>query len=195
MITPDLLKSIAPQAKAPELWAPALQAAAEKYAINTPQRLAMWLAQLAHESMGFSRFREIWGPEQVPAQKRYERDFAAAWPPTQADQRNRKAFELGNDEKGDGFKYRGRGCIQITGKANYAKYGEMIGVDLVASPERAEEPEIAAEIAARYWSDHKSNWLADSGDFENITRAINGGLNGWPDRKKWLARIERIMGV
>lgn len=176
-VTADLLKSIAPQAKAPELWAPALQAAAVKYSIaDTPQRLAMWLAQGAHETMGFSHFREIWGP--TPAQERYE---------------GRK--DLGNIEAGDGFKYRGRGIFQLTGRANYAKYGQALGVDLAASPERAEEPEIASEIAGLYWKEHDCNWLADNDSYENITRKINGGLNGWPDRVHWLKRINRIFNI
>src|SRR6267378_3364403 len=97
-----------------------------EFAIDTPKRQALWLAQVAHESNGFLWLREIWGPS--PAQRAYE-------PPS------RKAQDLGNTQPGDGFRYRGRGLIQITGRANYAACGEALALALEETPELLEEIE------------------------------------------------------
>lgn len=83
---------------------------------------------------------------------------------------------------GDGSKYRGRGLIQITGRANYAACGEALGVGLVNQPERLEQPQYACMSAAWFWATKGLNTLADAGNFERITRRINGGLNGQDDR-------------
>src|SRR5262249_38219297 len=128
------------------------------------------LAQLAHESAEFRWMHEIWGP--TDDQKHYE-------PPSH------KAKELGNTQKGDGFRYRGRGPIQVTGRANYKKYGDLLGVDLEGNPDLAAQPQYAFAVAALYWDLHKLNALADAEDFETITRRINGGVNGLADREKY----------
>ena len=106
---------------------------------------------------------ELWGP--TPAQARYE-----------------GRADLGNVEPGDGFRFRGRGLIQTTGRANYQATGNALGVDLVSEPGRLREPELAARSAAWFWREHGLNELADAGDFMRITRRINGGTNGYEQR-------------
>ncbi|MDR7283539.1 putative chitinase [Pseudomonas corrugata] len=135
----------------------------QRYQIVGTKRVAAFIAQIGHESGQLVYVREIWGP--TPAQRGYE---------------GRK--DLGNTAAGDGFKYRGRGLIQVTGRANYAACGEALGVDLVNQPELLEEPQYACMSAAWFWSTKGLNTLADAGDFERITRRINGGLNGQDDR-------------
>lgn len=144
-------------------WIEPIESAMLEFSINTPARQAAFLAQILHES-GMLRYTvEIWGP--TTAQARYE---------------GRK--DLGNTEPGDGFKFRGRGLIQTTGRANYLATGNALGVDLIDQPERLAEPDLAARSAAWYWHQKGLNMLADVADFELITRRINGGLNGYSER-------------
>lgn len=150
-------------------WYPHVRTACLEYDITGPVRVAAFLAQVGHESGGFKHTREIWGP--TAAQKRYE---------------GRK--DLGNTQPGDGSKYRGRGLIQITGRFNYQKASDALGIGLVSVPEQLELKPWAARSAAWWWSTHGCNELADLGDFERLTRRINGGLNGYADR---LARWEK----
>lgn len=145
-------------------WLPAIQAACDKYQINSRLRVAAFLAQIGHESGHLVYVREIWGP--TAQQRGYE---------------GRK--DLGNTQSGDGFLFRGRGLIQITGRANYAAMGQALGLPLLAHPELLEQPANAAMSAGRFWSSHGLNPLADAGDFLTITRRINGGTNGLADRQ------------
>ncbi|WP_042956651.1 glycoside hydrolase family 19 protein [Pseudomonas brassicacearum] len=163
-VTASQLLQILPNAGAKAgVFAPALNTAMGRYQIVGLQRIAAFIAQIGHESGQLCYVRELWGP--TPAQARYEgRD------------------DLGNTMAGDGFKYRGRGLIQITGRANYRECGEALGLDLISQPELLEEPEWAAKSAAWFWSTRGLNTLADAGAFERITRRINGGLNGLADR-------------
>lgn len=131
--------------------------------INTPKRQAAFLAQVGHESGGLHWLRELWGP--TPAQIRYE-----------------GRADLGNTQPGDGFKYRGRGLIQITGRANYSEAGKALGLPLIDFPVLLENPEFAAKSAAWFWKSRGLNELADIDKFERITRRINGGLNGQAER-------------
>jgi len=144
-------------------WLPHIEAAMEEFGINTPARQAAFLAQIGHESGGLHWVVELWGP--TPAQSRYE---------------GRK--DLGNIEPGDGFRFRGRGLIQTTGRANYAATGEALGLDLLDDPAQLAMPENAARSAGWYWQSHGLNDLADVGDFRRITIRINGGLNGMSER-------------
>jgi len=151
------------------MWLDPINAAMSAYKINTPQRVAAFLPQIAHESGNLVYVREIWGPTE--AQTGYQ---------------GRK--DLGNLRPGDGRKYLGRGLIQITGRSNYMAVRDglrelfPIAPDFEQSPELLELPAWAAYSAAWYWAKHGCNELADAGDFEAITRRINGGLNGYEDR-------------
>jgi putative chitinase len=146
-------------------WADPLNAAMERYEINTPARQAAFLAQVGHESGRLIYVREIWNPAQCPWQARYE-----------------GRADLGNVQPGDGARFRGRGLIQITGRANYRACGAALGEDLEAHPELLEQPIFAAMSAAWFWKFHGCNELADQGRFREITRVINGGFNGQTDR-------------
>lgn len=154
-------------------WLPAILRAMSSHQINTPQRQAHFVAQTAHESGRFQYCREIWGP--TAAQRGYD-----------------GRADLGNTHPGDGFNFRGRGLIQITGRANYQQCGDAIGLDLVGHPELLEMPENAADASAWWWNQHGLNVLADIGDVERVTRRINGGTNGLQDRK---ALTDQAMAV
>ena len=151
-----------PSARA-QTWADPLSAAMALYAIDSLKRQAAFLAQVGHESGRLIYVRELWGP--TPAQDGYE-----------------GRADLGNTEPGDGFRFRGRGLIQVTGRANYATCGAALCLPLTDHPELLEQPGNAAQSAAWFWNSRGLNAFADAMDFETITRRVNGGLNGWDDR-------------
>lgn len=176
MLTPEMIGRCADaRLTRAVMWSRHLNASMEEFGITTPERQAAYLAQIGHESGGFIWMSEIWGPTE--AQLRYE-------PPSTL------ATKLGNTQPGDGKRYKGRGPIQCTGRFNYRKYGAKLGMDLEQFPQMLDEPINACRVAACYWADHGCNELADAGDFETITRRINGGTNGLADRmRRWeLAR-------
>lgn len=180
-ITPDLLRRLSPAltpAAAAE-YAPALDKAAREGGLSTRAQVAAFIAQLAHESAGFRFLYEIWGP--TDAQKRYD--------PTHPN----PIKGLGNVTAGDGYRYRGRGFIQLTGRHNYRLYGRLLRLPMEDNPDLAASPEVAARVAVAYWMTRRYtsrttgrkwslNELADAGDYRAITRAINGGENGLMDR-------------
>ena len=100
----------------------------------------------------------------------------------------------GPESTGDGYRYRGRGLIQITGRANYAASGAELGLDLINKPERLEQPYLAAMSAAEWWHRHGCNILADTGDMAAVTRRVNGGLTGLDDRIKLYSAALRYLG-
>lgn len=160
-----------------ELKSSALGAAMQRViseGVNTPLRLAHFLAQAAHETGGWRYMKEIWGPS--PAQVRYE---------------GRR--DLGNTQPGDGRRYMGRGIFQLTGRANYAKFGAKLGLDLVNHPEIAAEPGPAVQLALAYWNDRGLNAYADRDDVVAVTKRINGGTNGLLDRRHALARAKAVL--
>lgn len=158
-------------------WADSIQAAMDEFDVNTSARQKVFLAQILHESGRLVYVRELWGPTA-----------------TQAGYEGRA--DLGNTEAGDGFKYRGRGLIQITGRANYQTCGDALGLDLITSPELLEQHDIAARSAAWFWKSHGLNELADqAGTFETITRRINGGINGMADRQALYVAADHVLTV
>ncbi|KPA87270.1 putative chitinase [Pseudomonas asplenii] len=164
-ITQQQLLQILPNAGAKAgVFVPALNTAMGKYGIVGRLRVAAFIAQIGHESGQLRWVREIWGPTAV--QLGYE-----------------GRQDLGNTQPGDGSKYRGRGLIQITGRANYAACGEALALDLIAQPELLEQPANACMSAAWFWSSKGLNTLADAGQFTKITSRINGGQNGAADRQ------------
>ncbi|MEQ1624980.1 MAG: glycoside hydrolase family 19 protein, partial [Sediminibacterium sp.] len=100
---------------------------------------------------------------------------------------------LGNTESGDGKRFKGRGAIQLTGRANYKKYGQLLGLDLENNPKLAESAEHGFRIAAAFWKTHGLNELADSGLFKSITKRINGGTNGLAERTEFYERALEYM--
>ena len=152
---------------------PHLNGAMERYEINTPARIAAFLAQVAHESGGFRYVREI------ASGRAYE---------------GRK--DLGNVYSGDGVRFKGRGLIQITGRANYQRLAADLQLDgLLQNPQWLESDKWAVWSAAWFWDKTGLNALADEGLFKQITRKINGGYNGLEDRYKYYERAKRVLGM
>lgn len=173
MITADDLKAICPTTKLAvlALYVDALNDAMQEFDISTPDREAMFLAQIAHESGGFHYVKEL------ASGSAYE-----------------GRSDLGNVEAGDGVAFKGRGLIQITGRANYRSLSDALGIDCVNEPDLLELPTNAARSAGWFWSTHGLNALADKGDFYRITRRINGGLTGYAERQAYLNRAMRVIG-
>ena len=170
VLTSRVLREIMPHCPSMDLWADVLWTTIRlSEAISVPRAAAL-LATVAHEC-GECR----WLVEKSGAA--YE---------------GRKT--LGNTEKGDGQKYRGRGLIHLTGRSNYDHYGRIIGVNLTLYPEEAAAPLIAGQVTAAYWKEHSCNELADRFQFKDITRRINGGLNGLALRQSYYLRALEALG-
>jgi putative chitinase len=158
-----------------ELIHPFLVDAITKYGIDTPLRTAMFIAQGAHESMGFRQLEEL------ASGQAYE---------------NRA--DLGNTKPGDGVKYKGRGVFQLTGAFNYAKVSlALFGFEdlLLKNPERLSEPELAARSAGWFWSTRNLNVPADASDCVAVTKRINGGTTGLAERIALYKRACYALGV
>ncbi len=164
-------------------------------ALATPQRAAHLIGQCAHESMGFTRAVEslyFTTPERLMAvwPRRFASVAAARGFTRDPERLANQVYggRLGNTRPGDGYRYRGRGYLQLTGRANYRRFGARIGIDLEASPERATEPETAWLIAASYLATRSRSgrtaleW-ADADNVEMVTRIVNGGRHGLADRR------------
>ena len=174
-ITEQQLLQILPNAgRQAGVFVPVLNAAMGKYGIVTRLRVAAFIAQVGHESGQLRYVREIWGP--TAAQAGYE-----------------GRADLGNTVAGDGSKYRGRGLIQITGRANYKACGDALGLDLISQPALLELPQYAAMSAAWFWATRRLNTLADQGAFVTITRRINGGLNGQDERQALYDKALKVL--
>lgn len=194
MITADRLRKLAPlcNVATSTLLAPALEAGRVAAGLTTPLRVAHFMAQVAHESAGFTRLEENlnYSAERLHAiwPKRFPTVESAALYARNPVELANKVYggRLGNDKPGDGWRFRGRGLIQLTGRANYAAYG------VEADPEIAAQPRDAARLALLYWARKALNDEADRDDIEAITRAINGGTVGLEERKALLVKAKRI---
>lgn len=136
-----------------------LNAAMLEFGITTPARQASFLSQVGHES----------------GQLRYVRELASG-------QVYEGRADLGNTQRGDGVRFRGRGLLQVTGRTNYAACGKALGLDLLAQPDLIEQTVNACRSAGWFWQTRGLNALADAGDQERVTRRINGGVNGLAER-------------
>ena len=175
LITSQQLIQILPNASpVAGVFVPLLNTAMNRYQIVGSKRMAAFNAQIGHESGQLRYLKEVWGP--TAAQARYEGRAA-----------------LGNTMSGDGFKYRGRGLIQITGRANYAACGEALGLDLLTHPELLEMPQHACMSAAWLWATRGLNTQADAGPFDKITLRINGGQNGAAGRHALYAKALKVL--
>lgn len=154
----------------------ALNATFDKYAINTNLRICHFLAQILHESGAFHYAVEIWG--NTVAQQAYD-----------------TRVDLGNtpEHDGDGYKYRGRGWIQVTGKSNYKFVSKELGQDFVENPDLLGIEPWAGLSAGWYWNKRKLNEWADKDDILTITKKVNGGYNGIDHRKMWLMKAKQIL--
>lgn len=171
IVSPSQLKLIYPYAKMQKvcLYLPYINQFSGNYEIINVFRMSAFLAQIGHES----------------GQLQYSEEIADG-----------SAYEgredLGNIFKGDGKKFKGRGLIQITGRANYTDISDDLKIDFVRHPEKLSEPEYAVKSAYWFWNRRKLNILADQKDFRRITKLINGGYNGYNDR---LSLYEKALNV
>lgn len=149
-----------------------MNAAMDEFEINTPARQAAFLAQIAHESGSLRYVKEIASGDAYEGRG-----------------------DLGNTQEGDGVRFKGRGLIQITGRANYAQCGAALGLDLLAEPELLETPENACRSAAWFWHSRGLNELADAGEFRLITKRINGGYNGLSDRQAYYIKAKEVLNA
>lgn len=174
-MTLDELKSIVPHAgHRAGIFLHALNDAMDEFGIDTPLRQSAFVAQLAHESGSFRYVKELASGEAYEFRK-----------------------DLGNTIAGEGVRYKGRGCIQVTGRANYASCSEALFGDpniLLANPEMLETVSGACNSAAWFWKTRGLNELADAGAFSKITRRINGGTNGADERNAFYAKAKQVMG-
>jgi putative chitinase len=172
MITKEMIKAIAPRSKDSVVnpLIAHLNRYLPDYGVTTHLRIVHFLAQAAHESDSFKTL------EEYASGIKYE---------------NRK--DLGNVRQGDGKRYKGRGIFQLTGRANYRVIGQKIGVDLENNPELAETHKISVLTALEYWKSRGLNKFADADDVKTITKRINGGYNGFEDRKNYLAKAKSVI--
>jgi putative chitinase len=142
------------------------------YGIETALRIAHFMGQVTHECAGF----------------RTTEEFASG-----AAYEGRR--DLGNTQRGDGKRYKGRGLLQLTGRANYREYGTALDLPLEEQPELAADPLTSLRIACEYWQRRKINDLADVDDLPGVTRRVNGGLNGLDDRRKYLQKAKSVLAA
>lgn len=208
---------VAAGVKDPAKWLDAVVETCVEFEINTPQRIAAFLAQTAHESGGYTmltenlnyraatlaacwpnRFAEL-GPDKKP--KRNEKgaltptavaNAIAGKPELIANMVYSSRMGNGPAESGEGWKYRGRGLKQLTGKDNYARCGQALGLDLVGNPDLLLDPLPAARSAGWFWKANSLSTFADAGDIKGMTKKINGGFIGLEDRQR---RYEKVLAA
>lgn len=175
-LTLEQLKKILPRMeknpKTAATYLPLLNKAMAEAEINTPLRVASFIAQLAHESGQFKYMEEIADGSAYEGRK-----------------------DLGNTKEGDGKRYKGRGPIQLTGRTNYQLAGKALGLDLEANPEQAAKPEVGFRVACWFWGTRRLNYWSDVPDFKAVTKRINGGYNGLEDREKYYKKAKEVLGV
>ena len=207
-LTTSQLAAIMPACPDAESWTPALNAAMEQFEITTAQRMAAFLAQLAHESGQLTRLAEnlnycakrlmqVW-PNRFPVLEKaqqYERN-----PEKLANYVYAKRLGNGDETSGDGRRYRGRGLIQLMGRGNYRAAAQGIGQPLEEQPELLEQPGPAALSAAWFWKSHGLNELADdrnddndTEDFRTVTKRINGGTVGQKERMAFWEKAKAVL--
>jgi putative chitinase len=211
-ITAEELRNISPALDPDQarVVADALNPAMAWAAIDTPERQAAFLAQWAHESQGFTRMTENLNYSAPGLLKIFRKYFTPAeaqdyaWQPERIANRV-YADRLGNgdEDSGDGWRFRGRGYPQLTGRANYQAAGQDLALDLVNQPEMAESPAVSAYLAAWFWltggislsrpRQPDCNEMADAGDFLGITKRINGGTIGLAEREAFWERAKEVL--
>lgn len=209
-MTPERKHLEAAKVKEPEKWLPFIRETCEKYQINTKNRIASFLAQTAHESGGYTMLEENLNYSDATMAAVWPNRFAVIDPATKKPKKDEKGKNIpnafakalhrkpeaiantvyssrmgnGTIESGEGWKHRGMGLKQLTGKDNHKRCGDALGVDFVSNPELLLEPKWAALSAGWFWSANKLDVFADNDDLEGQTKKVNGGLIGIDDRKK-----------
>lgn len=206
LLTADILQHIMPAASEEHIsrYLDALNSQMNKFGINTPLRIAHFLAQIAHESGNLKYSSENLNY----SQKALRTVFAKYFPTDELAQAYaRKAEKIanrvyanrmhnGDEASGDGWKFRGRGLIQLTGRDNYTQCGKALKLDLINHPELlADQPNVAVDAAAWFWYMRHLNTYADQDDIRHITQMINGGYNGLEDREAYLNRAKDVLNI
>ena len=175
-----------------EQWVDALNATFERFDIMNPLRKAAFIAQCGHECGNFKMLEENLNYRAETLMKSWPKRFPTLEFANQYAKNPKKianmvyANRMGNRDEasGDGYRFRGRGCIQLTGHANYYHAGQALGEDFVMQPELVATPMYAALSAGFFWNTHKLNVLADNRDIKMMTKRINGGFIGLADRER-----------
>lgn len=214
---------VAVKVKDPDAWLEAIVQTCQEFEINTPQRIAAFLAQTAHESAGYTALTEnlnysdatmaaVWPARfavqepdpNKPGKTRPKKDEKGKNIPNAFAKSLHRQPELianavysnrmgnGTIESGEGWKYRGRGLKQLTGKDNYTRCGAALGIDLVGNPDLLLKPTAAARSAGWFWKANNLSAFADKGDMKGMTIKINGGTIGLEDR---IARYDSCSGM
>jgi putative chitinase len=205
MITEATLLKFAPKAQNAAVQAVALEAARLSSSVNTPQRLCHFMGQIFVESAGLCRMEESLSyrdPARLAGLFRNVKDTAdaaaliAKGPQAIANRVYANRLGNGPESSGDGWLFRGSGYIQLTGRDNYKRFGDKIGMDLCSLPEQVRQPETAARVAFEFWDAAHCSELADNGDIEGITRCINGPAEaGLQDRRDATAHAMTVWPV
>jgi putative chitinase len=214
IITLSLLAAAMPDSTTQnrERYADPLGDACVRFGITSPKQIAMFIAQVGHESGYLRSVQEslnyraealvpTFGSHRITAEQAARLGRSGDRPADQQGIANvvyggRFGQDiLGNTEPGDGWRFRGRGLIQTTGRKNYATCGAGIGLDLISNPDLLLEPEHAAASAGWFWSSRGLNRFADAGDLEGCTKKVNGGLKGLDDRRAIYDRARKVFGL
>ena len=204
-LTLEQLKQLLPKNPYVDHWHRALTQLLPDYEINTPQRIAAFIAQCAHESGGFTALKENLNYKAPTLRKLFAKYFPtdtlaeeyASKPNKQEAIANRiYASRMGNGDEasGDGFRYCGRGLIQLTGKSNYQNFADSLEMKVEDVPAYLATFEGAAQSACWFWESNNLNKWADTGDIKELTRRINGGYIGLEDRIKHYEHALHVMG-
>lgn len=205
-LTLQQLKQLLPKNPYVQHWHSALSQLLPDYEINTPQRIAAFIAQCAHESGGFMVLKENLNYKAATLRKIFPKYFPtdeiaqqyASLPNKQEAIANKVyANRMGNgpEESGDGFRYCGRGLIQLTGKQNYSWFAASLGITVEEASEYLQTFEGAAQSACWFWETNNLNQWADQGDIMTLTKRINGGTIGLEDRIKHYNHALHVLGV
>jgi len=172
------------------------------YEINTPNRIAAFIAQCAHESASFTALHENLNYRSETLSKVWPKKFPASVaqqyahkPEAIANRAYASRMGNGDEASGDGWRYCGRGLIQLTGKDNYTAFADSIGITPEEVSDYVQTFEGAAQSACWFWESNNLNQYADSGDIETMTKRINGGTLGLEDRKKHYEHAKHILGA
>ncbi|CAB4241828.1 COG3179 Predicted chitinase [uncultured Caudovirales phage] len=200
-ITVDILAACLPQAKRDrlEMFCEGINETFEHFEINTPNRMAMFLAQTAHESGNFSAVEEnlhykakalmaFWPKRFQGVAEQYQMN-----PEKIANRAYCDRMGNGNEASGEGWAYRGRGLIQLTGKDNYRHCGDALGIDLLSDPDQVSHNPVAVLSAGWFWNTRKLNAISDTGNVEHVTKLINGGTIGLAERTAHFNHIVQVL--
>jgi putative chitinase len=201
-ITPAQLRSCIGDNPNLDQWCAALNKVLPSYDINTPQRVAAFVAQCAHESANFKTLKENLNYRAEGLMKTWPKRFPtleianqyARQPEKIANKVYADRMGNGNEASGDGWRYSGRGLIQLTGKDNYSRFAKSINMDLAKVPAYLETLEGAVQSACWFWNNNNLNSFADKNDIKGMTIRINGGTVGLDDRKKHYEQALKVFG-